>query len=385
MKIAIVHDWLTGMRGGEKCLEVFCKLFPSADLFTLLHIPGSVSPVIESHPIHTSFIQRFPFVDKNYRHYLPLMPFAIERFDFTGYDLILSSSHCVAKSIKPQPESLHICYCHTPMRYIWDQFDQYFGRSQSGLIPSTIMKLLRPWLQNWDVRTSHRVDYFIANSRHVQSRIRKYYGLESTVIHPPVDTDYFQSVDTERSDYFLIVSAFAPYKRLDLAIEAFNKLGYPLVIVGEGQYADVLKKIAGPNIRFEGWLENSAIRVHYARCRAFVFCGEEDFGISLLEAQAMGCPVIALGKGGALETVIPNKNTWKPDTGIPENKTLDPTGIFFYDQTPEALIGAIQHFESVEPQFKAKTNQRHSANFDVTLFTDRIHNFIKERLKQHRC
>ena len=385
MKIAIIHDWLTGMRGGEKCLEVFCKLFPSADLFTLLHIQGSVSPVIESHPIYTSFIQKIPFVDKGYRHYLPLMPFAIEKFDFTGYDLILSSSHCVAKSIKSQPKSLHVCYCHTPMRYIWDQFDQYFGRSQSGLIPSTVMKLLRPWLQNWDVRTSHGVDYFIANSRHVQSRIRKYYGRESTVIHPPVDTDYFQSIDTERSDYFLIVSAFAPYKRLDLAIEAFNKLGYPLVIVGEGQHADVLKKIAGPNIRFEGWLENSAIRAHYARCRAFVFCGEEDFGITLLEAQAMGCPVIALGKGGALETVIPDRNTWKPDTGIPESKTLDPTGIFFYDQTPEALIRAIQYFESVESQFKAKANQRHSAYFGVSLFTDRIHNFIKERLKQHQC
>ena len=167
MKIAIVHDWLTGMRGGEKCLEVFCKLYPSADLFTLLHIPGSVSPIIESHSIRTSFIQNLPFVESKYRYYLPLMPFAIERFNLKGYDLILSSSHCVAKSIMPGSGSLHICYCHTPMRYIWDQFDQYFSSINSGMISSIAMQVLRPWLQHWDVRTSRRVDSFIANSRHV--------------------------------------------------------------------------------------------------------------------------------------------------------------------------------------------------------------------------
>jgi len=175
MKIAIIHDWLTGMRGGEKCLEVLCKLYPSADIFTLLHIPGKVSPVIESHRIHTSFIQNLPFAESKYRYYLPLMPSAIEAFDLKEYDLILSSSHCVAKSVKPGPSSMHICYCHTPMRYIWDQFDQYFGKGKSSWFAATAIKFIRGWLQRWDVKTSRRVNHFIANSRHVQKRIKKYY------------------------------------------------------------------------------------------------------------------------------------------------------------------------------------------------------------------
>ncbi|KMP11494.1 hypothetical protein UR09_03220 [Candidatus Nitromaritima sp. SCGC AAA799-A02] len=373
------------MRGGEKCLEVFCNLYPEADLFTLLHLPGRVSPVIESHPIHTSFIQNLPWVETKYRYYLPLMPFAIEGFNFKGYDLILSSSHCVAKGVKPGPGSLHICYCHTPMRYIWDQFEQYFARDSSGLIPSVVMRVLRPWLQSWDVRSSGRVDQFIANSSHVQSRIRKHYNREATVIHPPVDTGMFAPGEEEAGDYFLIVSAFAPYKRVDLAVEAFNKLGYPFIVIGEGQEADPLRKMAGSNIRFKGWLDNAAIRSHYARCRAFVFCGEEDFGITLLEAQAMGRPVIALGRGGALESVIPDRSTWKPETGIAEHKTSHPTGVFFYEQTPEALTKAIQHFESVESQFDPEMIRRHAAQFDVAVYTDRIRNFIEERLKKHRC
>ena len=204
MKIAIVHDWLTGMRGGEKCLEIICKLYPTADLFTLLHVPGKVSSIIESHRIQTSFIQNLPFAKSKYRYYLPLMPFAIERFDLREYDLILSSSHCVAKSVKPGPKSLHICYCHTPMRYIWDQFDQYFGTGKSSWLTEKLMNFIRPWLQHWDVKTSRRVNNFIANSRHVQKRIKKYYGKEATVIHPPVDTELFTPTSTEkRRDYFL--------------------------------------------------------------------------------------------------------------------------------------------------------------------------------------
>jgi glycosyltransferase involved in cell wall biosynthesis len=385
MKIAIVHDWLTGMRGGEKCLEVLCRLYPSADLFTLLYIRGSVSPTIESHSISTSFIQNLPFVKSKYRYYLPLMPLAIERFDLKKYDLILSSSHCVAKSVKPSAGSLHICYCHTPMRYIWDQFDQYFCRAKSGLIPWAIMKILRPWLQHWDSRTSSRVDYYIANSRHVQKRIQKYYQRESIIIYPPVDTKRFLSSGYKKDDYFLIVSAFAPYKRVDLAVEAFNKLGYPFVVVGEGQDSNSLRRMANSNILFEGWLDDLSISGHYANCRAFVFCGEEDFGITLLEAQAMGRPVIALGRGGALETVIPDRKTWKSGTGILESKTINPTGVFFYDQTSEGLIRAIQHFESIESQFDSEKIQRHAAQFDVAVYTDRIKKFVEERLKKHRC
>ncbi|MBL4665417.1 MAG: glycosyltransferase [Nitrospinaceae bacterium] len=372
------------MRGGEKCLEVLCKLYPSADLFTLLHIPGKVSPVIESHRIQTSFIQNLPFAESKYRYYLPLMPFAIETFDLKGYDLILSSSHCVAKSVKPGPNSLHICYCHTPMRYIWDQFDQYFGRENSSWLVTNAMKLIRPWLQRWDVKTSRRVNNFIANSRHVQKRIKKYYNQEAAIIHPPVDTGLLTPDESERKeDYFLIVSAFAPYKRLDLAVDAFNQLNLPFFVIGEGQDAKRLKEMAKPNIHFEGWLDNSQIRSHFARCRAFVFCGEEDFGITLLEAQAMGRPVIALGRGGALETVVPDSQSWKPETGKDKSSTSQPTGVFFYEQTPEALIEAIQHFESIEPQFDADAIRTHAQKFDVSVYTEKMKNFIEEKIAGH--
>ena len=384
MKIAIIHDWLTGMRGGEKCLEVLCKLYPSADLFTLLHIPGKVSSEIESHRIHTSFIQNLPFAESKYRYYLPLMPFAIETFDLKEYDLILSSSHCVAKSVKPGPKSLHICYCHTPMRYIWDQFDQYFGKGKSSWFAATAMKFIRGWLQRWDVKTSRRVNYFIANSRHVQKRIKKYYGQEATIIHPPVDTELFTPDNKEsKEDYFLIVSAFAPYKRLDLAVEAFNQLGLPFYVIGEGQDGKRLKEMAKPNIKFEGWLDNSQIRSHFSRCRAFVFCGEEDFGITLLEAQAMGRPVIAFGQGGALETVVPDRQSWKPETEVPQVSTSQPTGVFFYEQTPEALINAIQHFESIESQFDSNAIRKHAQQFDLSVYTERTKNFIEEKLAGH--
>ena len=384
MKTAIVHDWLTGMRGGEKCLEVICKLYPSADLYTLLHIPGKVSPEIESHPIHTSFIQNLPLAKSKYRYYLPLMPFAIEAFDLKGYDLILSSSHCVAKSVKPGTNSLHICYCHTPMRYVWDQFNQYFGKGKSSWLAAKIMQLIRPWLQRWDAKTSRRVTYFIANSRHVQKRIKKYYGKEAVIIHPPVDTELFTPEKTiEKEDYFLIVSAFAPYKRLDLAVQAFNQLGLPFLVIGEGQDSKRLKKLAQSNIQFKGWLDNSQIRSHFAKCRGFVFCGEEDFGITLLEAQAMGRPVIALGRGGALETVIPDNKTWMPETGIPENLTSKPTGVFFYEQTSDAVIKAIKNFESIESQFDSNAIREHAQKFDLSVYTERIKSFIEKKIEQH--
>ena len=384
MKIAIVHDWLTGMRGGEKCLEVLCTLYPSADLFTLLHIPGSVSSTIESHSIHTSFIQNLPFVESKYRYYLPLMPLAIERFNFQEYDLIISSSHCVAKSVKPRSGSLHICYCHTPMRYIWDQFDQYFGKGNSGWLAATAMRFLRGWLQRWDTRTSRRVNFYIANSRHVQKRIKKYYGQEAEIINPPVETGFYTpDAKEEKGDCFLIVSAFAPYKRVDLAVDAFNKTGLPFYVLGEGQDAKRLKEMANENIKFEGWLTNEKIRSYFSRCRAFIFCGEEDFGITLLEVQAMGRPVIALGRGGALETVVPDSQTWKPETGVPQNATSQPTGVFFYEQTAEALIEAIKHFESIEDQFDADSIRKHAERFDVSVYTERMKNFIEEKLASH--
>ena len=382
MKTAIVHDWLTGMRGGEKCLEVFCRLFPEADLFTLLHIPGSVSPIIENRRIHTSFLQSFPLIEKKYRYYLPLMPWAIESLDLKGYDLILSSSHCVAKGIRPPPGALHISYCYTPMRYIWDQYDQYFNRQDSDGLAARAMRILAPRLRRWDVRSSQRVDRFIAISRHVQKRIQKHYNRSSEVIYPPVDAGFYSPLDeVGDTPEYLIVSAFAPYKRVDLAVEAFNELGYPLTIVGQGQMEDQLRASGGPGIRFTGWQSDEEIRSHYSRCRAFIFCGEEDFGITPLEAQAMGKPVIAFARGGVLETVVPDRESWRPETEIPEEKTRQPTGVFFYQQTPSALIQAIKHFESIHDQFDPLAIRNHALSFNVDIFSDRIQQYIEDQLK----
>ncbi len=377
MKVAIVHDWLTGMRGGEKCLEVFVRLFPQADLYTLLHIKGSVSPEIEDRKIAVSFLQNLPFVQSKYRYYLPLMPFAISGFDLRDYDLVLSSSHCVAKAVRVSPKALHICYCHTPMRYIWDQFDQYFGQPGSPKMASMAMKIIAPALRRWDVRMNRHVDFFIANSEHVQKRIKKYYDRESTVIYPPVDTEYFKPQGLVKGDFFLILSAFAPYKRVDLAVEAFNKLGYPLVIIGTGQDEDRLRRLAKENIQFKGWLEPDEIRSYLERCRALIFPGEEDFGITPVEAQAMGRPVIAFGKGGVLETVVSSFGSTVEDSF---NSQEPATGVFFNEPTAEALMQAVAHFETIESSFDPNSIRQKAQNFDTKIFSDRIKKFIDQQL-----
>jgi len=381
MKVALVHDWLTGMRGGERCLEVFCELFPDADLFTLLHIPGNVSPRIESMRIHTSFLQNLPGIEKYYRYYLPLMPWAIGAFNLSGYDLVLSSSHCVAKGVRVTGGGTHICYCFTPMRYIWDQFDIYFSR-RGRWVQFLLMRLLRPFLKNWDVRSNRGVHQFVAISRHIQKKIENYYQKESTVIAPPVNTGFYSPNSEPREDFFLIVGALSPYKRVDLAVEAFNELGYPLRIIGAGPEMPYLRSIAASNIQFLGSIADEQVRSHYARCRALVFPGEEDFGIVPLEAQAMGCPVIALGKGGVLETVIPESGSWQPQTGIPEEKTRKPTGLFFYQTEKKSLCQAIEHFNTVETGFDANEIREHALKFDLDQFQYRIRMFIQEYLKK---
>ena len=381
MKVALVHDWLTGMRGGERCLEAFCELFPDADLYTLLHIPGTVSPRIESMRIHTSFLQGFPAIEKYYRYCLPLMPWAISSFKLSGYDLILSSSHCVAKGVRYTGKSKHICYCFTPMRYIWDQFEVYFS-GEGRLVQSFFMRLLRPFLKNWDIQSNRSVHQFIAISRHVQKKIETYYQRQSTVITPPVNTDFYLPDDASREDFFLIVSALSPYKRVDLAVEAFNELGYPLRIIGAGPEMSYLRTIAASNIKFLGWITDEQVRSYYARCRALVFPGEEDFGIVPLEAQAMGCPVIALGKGGALETVIPESSSWRPQTGIPKEKTQKPTGLFFYQGEKETLCQAIEGFIDAETGFDAKEIRKHALQFNLNQFQYRISMFLQEYLKK---
>ncbi|MBI5379340.1 MAG: glycosyltransferase [Nitrospirae bacterium] len=368
MKVAIVHDWLTGMRGGERCLEVFCELFPDATLFTLFHFKGSVSPTIEGMAIRTSFLQRFPGLERRYRYYLPLFPLAVERFDLRDFDLVLSSSHCVAKGVRPREGAFHLCYIHAPMRYVWDRYRDYAGRA--GRLTRWGLGLAAPFLRRWDVASSRRVHRFIANSRHVAEQVRRLYGQKAEVVYPPVETKRFY-LSPEQDDYYLSVSALVPYKAVDLAIEAFNRLKRPLWIVGSGPDERRLRKIAGPTIRFLGRVPYEELPAYYARCRALIFPGVEDFGIAPLEAMASGRPVIALGEGGALESVVPADD---PD-GRP------PTGLFFEPQTAAALVEAVRRFESGAVQFDPPALRRHAEGFDRAIFKEKMRNLIQDLIK----
>jgi len=326
IKVALIHDWLNGMRGGEKCLEVLCELFPDADLYTLIHEKGKLSKVIESMKISTSFIQHMPFGLKKYRNYLPFFPLAIEQFKLNGYDLIVSSSHCVAKGVKNDDSVCHISYVHSPMRYVWDQFDTYFRQPRNSMVVRIAAEATRSYLQNWDRKSSKRVDTFICNSQNIRRKIRDYYNRESQVVHPPVDLSFFRPGKAKES-YYLMVGAFAPNKRVDLAVKAFNQLKLPLKIAGRGQEEAYCRSIAEGNIEFNGTLSNKKLLELYQQARALVFPGEDDFGITPLEAQACNTPVIAFASGGALETVT------------------NQTGIFFSEQKEEALCAAVQEME----------------------------------------
>ncbi|MDE3154916.1 MAG: glycosyltransferase, partial [Acidobacteriota bacterium] len=294
-RIALVHDWLTGMRGGEKVLEVLCERYPAAELFTLLHVPGSVSATIERRPLHTSFVQHLPGAARHYRSYLPIFPLAIQQFDFTGFDLVISVSHCVAKSAIAPPGVRHLCYCLTPMRYAWDQFDAYFGPDRVGRLPSAALKRVMNRLAQWDRDTAGRADRYVAISQYVARRIDRYYNREASVIYPPVDTRFYHPAPEAPEGYCLMVSALVPYKRLDLAIDACRLAGLPLRIVGQGPERARLERLAGPGVEFLGVQTDEAIRTLYRRAAVVMLPGEEDFGIVPLEAQACGRPVVALG------------------------------------------------------------------------------------------
>src|SRR5262245_50035187 len=285
-RVVLVHDWLTGMRGGEKCLEVLCRRWPTAQLFTLLHQPGSVSPSIERLGPQTSFLQRLPGAQRYYRYLLPLLPMSAN-WRLPPCELVVSFSHCVAKAARPPAGVPHVCYCFTPMRYAWHLRDAYFA-GRLGRVGSTAVRAALATLRAWDRATSRRVSHFIAISRTVQARIAECYGRDSHVIYPPVDGEFFRPAAIPREDYYLAVSAFAPYKRLDLAIEACNRLRRPLVVIGNGQAEKQLRALAGPTIHFLGWQPDAVVRNHFRQCRALLFPGEEDFGIVPLEAQACG-------------------------------------------------------------------------------------------------
>ncbi|ODS32218.1 MAG: glycosyltransferase [Candidatus Scalindua rubra] len=380
MKVALVHDWLTGMRGGEKVLEVFCELFPHAHLYTLLHNKGSVSKTIESMDIRTSFVQNLPLKKNNYRYYLPVFPSAIEKFDLRGYDVVLSSSHCVAKGVITDSKTLHVCYCFTPMRYIWDMYDQYFTRERSNIFTKWSISLVLSYLRKWDVASSQRVNKFVAISDYVAKRIEKYYDRESDIIYPPVDCSYFKPIPSN-GDFYLMVSPLAPNKRVDIAIKAFNKLGLSLKIIGSGQEERKLRKIAEKNVKLMGWQSDEIVREHYATCKALIFPGEDDFGIVPLEAQACGRPVIAYGGGGALETIVPL------DSDRLNAKSVNgkaATGIFFYEHTPESLAQAIIHFEGIKDLFNKQEIRENAESFDRAIFKDKIRNYVEQKYIEFR-
>ena len=381
MRVALVHDWLTGMRGGEKCLEVFCEIFPEADLFTLVHVPGSVSPTIERHRLCTSFIQHLPGSARYYRWYLPLMPMAIEAFDLSAYDVVLSSSHCVAKGVIPRPDALHVAYVHTPMRYAWDLWPQYFPAT--GLMTRYVVPLVLNYLRTWDTASAQRVDCFLTNSQFVARRIAKYYRRRAIVVPPPVDTAFF-TPGSERGDYYLMVTALVPYKGIELAIQAFNALRRPLKIIGSGPLAAQLKTLAGPSVELLGWRSNEELRQYYAACRAVIFPTQEDFGIVPLEANAAGRPVLALGLGGALETVIPANDTRFPGMQpLRTDLTEAPTGVVFTSRTPTALQEAVHFFEAHEALFCPAALRRHALQFDRQRFKQRIQQLLTEMLARH--
>ena len=353
MRLAFVHDWLTGMRGGERALEVLCERYPDAELFTLVHIPGSVSPAIERLRPHTSFIQHLPLVKRYYREDLPLFPVAIEQFSFDRFDVVVSLSHCCAKAIVRPGRVRHLCYCLTPMRYAWDQFDAYFGPARIGPMASAAMRPLMARLARWDRDTADRVDRYVAISHYVAGRIRRYYNREAIVVYPPVDTDFFHPDAVEPERFALVVSALVPYKRIDSAIEACRLAGVSLKIVGDGPERARLERAANGDAEFLGRLSDEDVRALYRRAAVTLLPGEEDFGIVPLEAAACGRPVVALSCGGAVETVIPGT-----------------TGTLVDDQSPSAFADGIR--QALATRFDSAAIRAHAERFSRRRFGDEM-------------
>ncbi|MEO0704558.1 MAG: glycosyltransferase [Cyanobacteria bacterium J06649_5] len=383
-KIAIIHEWLTSHAGSEKVVEQILQIYPHADLFSLVDfLPASLRHIIQHKPVTTSFIQKLPFAQIHFRSYLPLMPLAVEQFDLSAYDIIISSHHAVAKGVITRPDQLHISYVHTPLRYGWEFQHQYL--QQSGLargLKSLIARVILHYMRLWDVASANRVDYYIANSRYIARRIHKTYRRSAEVIYPPVDLQRFQTnlatpttpdknnLDSQQSGrhqsgrhsrdrFYLTVSRFVPYKRVDLTVAAFNELGLPLVIIGDGKSASALKAQAKSNIQFLGKQPDSVVEDHMRRARGFIFPPEEDFGITPVEAQAAGAPVIAYAKGGQAETVIHQK-----------------TGLIFPHQTVESLVQSVKQLERSVDQFETDTLQKNAEQFSIAQFQARFETFV---------
>jgi len=379
VKVALVHDWLNGMRGGEYVLEALCDLYPDADIFTLFCDPEKISDKIKGHKIHTSFIQNLPFRKTFYRHYLPFFPAAIERFDFNEYDIVISSSHSVAKGARCGNNTLHICYCHSPMRYVWDRFDDYFPKSGTNFLRYELIKRIASRLRRWDLETAGRVDLFIANSRFVQWRINKYYGRPAAVIHPPVDTEYYTPGSSNKSEFFLTSGALVSYKKTDVIIEAFRNMDEKLVVTGDGPEMKKLVYAAPDNVDFTGWLDREKLRDYYRNCKALIFAGVEDFGIIPVEVQACGKPVIAFGQGGLLDSVM------GPSTEDYMNHRDFKSGLFFNEQSPQSIREAVDIFKKME--FDLEAIARHAQKYSGANFSLAISKIVSgayDDFKQNR-
>ena len=370
LRVALIHDWLTGMRGGEKALEVFCEIFPAADLFTLVHLPGTTSPIIERRAVTHSPIQWLPLAGKLYRQYLPLFPIAVEQFDLDGYDLVISTSHCAAKSVVVTGRARHLCYCLTPMRYAWDQFDAYFGADRVGKVGNRLLRPVMAGLARWDRATEGRVHRYLAISQYVARRIALYYNRQSTLVHPPVDTEFYTAdsgapvapASSSQQPKFLVVSALVPYKRVDLAMMAARQAGVGLTVVGNGPERANLERLAGDGIELAGWRTDEEIRDLYRSSIATILPGEEDFGIVPVEAQACGRPVVALGRGGALDTVIDGA-----------------TGVLFDHPTVDSLAAALQRTAGIP--WDAAGIRQHAERFSRARFVTAIEHIVDDTLR----
>lgn len=361
MRVAIVHYWLVRMRGGEKVLEELCELFPEADIFTHVYDADRISAKLRRHKITTTYIARLPFARTLYQKYLPLMPSALEELDLTGYDLVISSESGPAKGVITHPNAVHICYCHSPMRYLWDQYHIY--RGASGRLTRLVMSLTMPFLRAWDVASAAHVDHFVANSTFIARRIAKVYRRDSAVIFPPVDLDAFRVLRAPTRDFYVAIGQLVPYKRFDLAVAACTQLGRRLVVVGTGADETRLKAMAGPTIEFRGWASPEDLAFFYQNCRALLFPGEEDFGIVPLEAMASGRPVVAYESGGALDTVV---------EGV--------TGTFFSQATTSAMSDAISRFEAQEDRFDPQRIRHHAQGFGREVFRRRMKAFVERAM-----
>jgi glycosyltransferase involved in cell wall biosynthesis len=375
LRVAVVQFWLSPHGGAERVLEALGEIFPQADFYALVSSERAIPAGLRGRRLRTSFVGRIPGAKRWHRHFLPLYPFALEQFDLSDYDLVISLESGPAKGVLTSPRTCHICYCLSPMRYLWDMYHQYAGSMNP--VTRFVFSLTAHYARLWDFSTAARVDYFAAISGYVADRVRKYYRRQSRVIYPPVDVSAGH-ISPKIDDYYLVAGRLVTYKRVDLAIEACNRVGRRLRIVGTGPEYQRLRKLAGPTIEFHGPLDDESLRENYAHCRALLFAGEEDFGIVPVEAQSFGRPVIAYGRGGALETIL----GLDPEDGVEPEQS---TGVFFQEQTPDSLTQAILTLEKAEQRFSPSFIRAQAQRFDVDRFKSEMATFVAEKFNEFHC